>query len=270
MTSPTASTDTPANDQGAVRLTRDGAVAYLTFDRPQARNAMTWAMYQDLAAACDEIMEDASVRVAVFRGAGGKAFVAGTDIAQFREFSSGDDGLAYEDKVETYIERVEKLPMPTLCVVEGWAVGGGMAIANACDFRIATTGSRFGVPIARTLGNCLSAQNLRALTETLGLPMVKRMLMLAEMPEAEELLGYGYLLGVAEADAIDALQAEIVEKLLGHAPVTMRVTKEALRRLGTNLTPDDRDLIHAAYGSRDFAHGVESFVAKQKPDWKGE
>ena len=270
MTSPTASTDTPTNDQGTVRLTRDGAVAYLTFDRPQARNAMTWAMYQDLAAACDEIMEDASVRVAVFRGAGGKAFVAGTDIAQFKEFSSGDDGLAYEDKVETYIERVEKLPMPTLCVVEGWAVGGGMAIANACDFRIATAGSRFGVPIARTLGNCLSAQNLRALTETLGLPMVKRMLMLAEMPEAEELLAHGYLLGVAAADAIDALQAEIVEKLLGHAPVTMRVTKEALRRLGTDLTPDDRDLIHAAYGSRDFAHGVESFVAKQKPEWKGE
>lgn len=269
MTSSTASTDTPANDQGAVRLTRDGAVAYLTFDRPQARNAMTWAMYQDLAAACDEIMEDASVRVAVFRGAGGKAFVAGTDIAQFKEFSSGDDGLAYEDKVETYIERVEKLPMPTLCVVEGWAVGGGMAIANACDFRIATAGSRFGVPIARTLGNCLSAQNLRALAETLGLPMVKRMLLLAEMPEAEELLGHGYLLGVAEADGINTLQAEIIEKLLGHAPVTMRVTKEALRRLGTNLTPDDRDLIHAAYGSRDFAHGVESFVAKQKPDWQG-
>ena len=147
-----------------------------------------------------------------------------------------------------------RLPMPTLCVVEGWAVGGGMAIANACDFRIATAGSRFGVPIARTLGNCLSAQNLRALTETLGLPMVKRMLMLAEMPEAEELLGHGYLLAVADADGIDALQAEIVEKLLGHAPVTMRVTKEALRRLGTDLTPDDRDLIHAAYGSRDFKH----------------
>ncbi|UTW51083.1 enoyl-CoA hydratase/isomerase family protein [bacterium SCSIO 12827] len=260
---------TPADDQGAVRLTRNGAVAHLIFDRPQARNAMTWTMYEGLADACDEIMDDPSVRVAVFRGAGGKAFVAGTDIAQFGAFSSGDDGLAYEDKVETYISRVERLPMPTLCVVEGWAVGGGMAIANACDFRIATTGSRFGVPIARTLGNCLSAQNLRALTETLGLPMVKRMLMLAEMPEAEELLGHGYLLAVAEADGIDALQAELVEKLLGHAPVTMRVTKEALRRLGTDLTPDDRDLIHAAYGSRDFKHGVESFVAKQKPAWKG-
>ena len=260
----------PADDQGAVHLTREGNVAFLTFDRPQARNAMTWTMYDDMAKACDEIMDDPTVRVAVFRGAGGKAFVAGTDIAQFLEFSSGDDGLAYEEKVETYISRLERLPMPTLCVVEGWAVGGGMAIANACDFRIATAGSRFGVPIARTLGNCLSAQNLRALTETLGLPMVKRMLMLAEMPEAEELLSHGYLLGVADPDGIDSLQNEIVGKLQGHAPVTMRVTKEALRRLGTDLTPNDRDLIHAAYGSRDFKHGVESFVNKQKPDWKGE
>ena len=125
MTSPTASTDTPTNDQGTVRLTRDGAVAYLTFDRPQARNAMTWAMYQDLAAACDEIMEDASVRVAVFRGAGGKAFVAGTDIAQFKEFSSGDDGLAYEDKVETYIERVENCP----CRPYAWSKAGPWAAA---------------------------------------------------------------------------------------------------------------------------------------------
>ena len=256
-------------DQGRVTLTRDGAVARITFDRPQARNAMTWAMYEGLADACDAIMNDASVRVAVFRGAGGKAFVAGTDIAQFAAFKDGEDGVAYEEKVETYISRVERLPMPTLCVVEGWAVGGGMAIANACDFRIATSGARFGVPIARTLGNCLSARNLRSLTETLGLPMVKRMLMLAEMPTAEELTANSYILRIAEPDGVDALEAEIVETLLGHAPVTMGVTKEALRRLGDDLNPEDSDLIRAAYGSRDFAHGVESFVAKRKPEWQG-
>ena len=263
-------TNTPAPaDQGRVTLTRDGAVARITFDRPQARNAMTWTMYEGLADACDAIMHDPSVRVAVLRGAGGKAFVAGTDIAQFAAFKDGEDGVAYEDKVETYLSRVERLPMPTLCVVEGWAVGGGMAIANACDFRIATTGARFGVPIARTLGNCLSARNLRALTETLGLAMVKRMLMLAEMPTAEELLANSFILRIAEADKIDALEAEVVETLLGHAPVTMGVTKEALRRLGDDLNPEDRDLIRRAYGSRDFMHGVESFVAKQKPAWAG-
>ncbi len=258
------------SDQGEVRLERNGALATLWFDRPQARNAMTWTMYEGMARALDEIATDRSVRVAVFRGVGGKAFVAGTDIAQFKAFEDGQDGIAYEQKVDAYMERITRLPMPTLCVVEGWAVGGGMAIANACDFRIATAGARFGVPIARTLGNCLAAGNLRALAVTLGVPMVKRMLLLAEMPEAEELLHQGYLLAVCAPEEIDAKQAEIVEKLQGHAPVTMKVTKEALRRLETDLTPADEDLILECYGSRDFAHGVESFVAKKPAGWAGE
>ena len=258
---------TSDNGQGSVHLTVAGAVAEVLFDRPHARNAMTWKMYEEMAAACDQIASDPSVRVAVFRGAGGRAFVAGTDIGQFSDFKDGEDGIAYEEQVATYMSRVEKLPVPTLCVVEGWAVGGGMAIANACDFRIATTGARFGVPIARTLGNCLAADNLRSLTATLGLPMVKRMLLLAEMPEAEELHHHGYLLAVAEPGDLDAVVKETVEKLLGHAPVTMRVTKEALRRLSRDLTPNDEDLIRECYGSEDFAQGVQKFVAKNNVNY---
>ncbi len=256
-------------DQGSVHLKQEGPVIHVIFDRPHARNAMTWKMYEELAQACDEIMANQSVRAAVLRGAGGKAFVAGTDISQFSKFKDGDDGIAYEDRVESYLSRLEQLPVPTLCVVEGWAVGGGMALANVCDFRIATTGARFGVPIARTLGNCLAAKNLRSLTASLGLPMVKRMLLLAEMPAAEELLHHGYLLGIAEPDDIDGLIDEIVDKLLSHAPVTMRVTKEALFRLATDLNPDDEDLIRTCYGSRDFAHGVASFISKKQADWLG-
>ena len=257
------------NDQGSVRLKIKVGVAEVFFDRPHARNAMTWKMYEEMAAACDQVISDVSVRAAVFRGVGGQAFVAGTDISQFSNFKDGEDGIAYEDKVETYLTLVEKLPVPTICVVEGWAVGGGMAIANACDFRIATTGSRFGVPIARTLGNCLSAENLRSLTATLGLPMVKRMLLLAEMPEADELLNHGYLLAVADPDDLDNVVTETLGKLLNHAPVTMRVTKEALWRLGKDLTPDDKDLIRDCYGSEDFAEGVQSFMPKKPAAWRG-
>src|SRR5512140_1654194 len=137
---------------GEVRLTRDGAVATILFDRPQARNAMTWQMYQGLAAACAELSSDNGVRVAVLRGAGGKAFIAGTDIAQFQEFTTAEQGVAYEAKMEGYLSALEALPVPTLAVVEGWAIGGGLAIAACCDLRIATAGSKFGVPIARTLG----------------------------------------------------------------------------------------------------------------------
>ena len=261
--------DQLGTDQGSVYLKREGAVAYVIFDRPHARNAMTWKMYEELANICDAIMEDPSYRVAILRGAGGRAFVAGTDIAQFSEFKDGEDGIAYENRVASYLSRIESFGLPTLCVVEGWAVGGGMAIANACDFRIATPGARFGVPIARTLGNCLAVNNLRSLTASLGLPIVKRMLLLAEMPEAEELLQYGYVLAIVEPSEIDAFLSKIIKKLLSHAPITMQVTKESLRRLSADLNPDDQDLIRECYGSRDFTHGVESFVAKKPAEWNG-
>ncbi len=258
-----------AAEAGLVRVERHGRVAHILFDRPRARNAMTWQMYEGLATACDELSADAGVGVVVMRGIGGKAFVAGTDIEQFSAFSSGDDGVAYEAKVEVYIDKVERIPQPTIAVVEGWAVGGGMALANACDFRIATPGARFGVPIARTLGNCLSARNLKRLTATLGVPMVKRMLLLADLMPAEDLLPLGYLLSITPPEDLDDQVSELCDRLLGHAPVTMRVTKEALRRIGDAPEVEDTDLIHACFGSGDFARGVAAFVAKQTPDWQG-
>ena len=165
--------------EGTVRYERDGVVGRITFDRPAARNALTWAMYDELARACETIAADSEVRVAVLRGAGGKAFVAGTDIGQFRDFKSGEDGVDYERRIAKYLAAVEELPVPSLAVVEGWAIGGGLAIAAACDLRVATPGSRFGVPIARTLGNCLSIANYACLAAALGLGRTQRMLLLA-------------------------------------------------------------------------------------------
>ena len=142
---------------------------------------MTWGMYQQLGDICAQLAGDDSVRVVVFRGAGGKAFVAGTDIAQFLDFKSGDDGMGYEEQMEAILGGLETLPMPTLAVVEGWAIGGGLAIAACCDLCVATPGSRFGVPIARTLGNCLSVANTARLVASLGVSRTKRVLLLAEM-----------------------------------------------------------------------------------------
>src|SRR4030088_1374752 len=171
---------------GEVRYSRDGEVATVIFDRPTARNAMTWRMYEQLGQACARICGEEGLRVAVFRGAGGKAFIAGTDIAQFQAFGSGEDGIAYEAKMEGYIGGVEGLPVPTLAVIEGFAIGGGLAIAAACDLRIATPGSRFGVPIARTLGNCLSIANYARLVAGLGASRTKKVLLLAANLSAEE------------------------------------------------------------------------------------
>jgi enoyl-CoA hydratase/carnithine racemase len=165
--------------EGAVHLERNGPLATVTFDRPNERNAMTWAMYGQLGVLCEQLRQDTTVRVVLFRGAGGKAFVAGTDIAQFLEFGGGGDGVAYEHRIDLCIGMLEALPMPTIALVEGWAVGGGVAIATACDFRIATPESKFGVPIAKTLGNCLSMSNMARLVGAFGAQRVRRMLLLA-------------------------------------------------------------------------------------------
>jgi enoyl-CoA hydratase len=252
--------------EGAVRLSVEGGVARITFDRPAARNAMTWTMYDQLGAACARIAADPAIRVAVLRGAGGKAFVAGTDIAQFQAFASPEDGVAYEARVEAYVGALEALPVPAIAVVEGWAVGGGMALANLCDFRVATPGARFGVPIARTLGNCLSATNLRRLTATLGEDMVKRMLLLAETPAAEDMPA-GY---VTVTPDVDAHVAALCDALLAHAPITLRSTKETLRRIRHDPRAQTDDLVRATYGSADFREGVSAFLAKRRPAWRGE
>ncbi len=256
-----------AAGEGTVRLTVEGAIARVVFDRPQAHNAMTWTMYEQLKAACDRIRADSSIRAVAFSGAGGKAFIAGTDIAQFRAFKSADDGVAYEHKIETFIEAVDTLPQPTLAVIEGWCVGGGLAIATACDLRAATPSARFGVPIARTLGNCLAAGVYARLIAEFGVGRVKRMLLLAEMLTAEEAREVGYVSAIVEPDALAGHVNDVLGRLANHAPITMRVSKEAIRRILTALPVEDEDLIRAAYGSTDFREGVSAFLEKRKPEW---
>lgn len=257
-------------DQGQVRLQIEAGVASVLFDRPQARNAMTWAMYEQLAAINRELSTDRSVRVAVFRGAGGQAFVAGTDIEQFTAFQSGEDGVDYERQIEAGIELMCQLPMPTVAVVEGWCVGGGLAIATACDFRLATPGAKFGVPIAKTLGNCLAIANVARLRAAFGHQRVKRMLVLAEFIAADEALACGFLHAIETPEAIDSATTALAQRLAALAPVTQRVSKATLERLTAHDLAEDEDLIRAAYGSDDFHEGVAAFVAKRPPVWSGQ
>jgi enoyl-CoA hydratase/carnithine racemase len=255
---------------GKVQYSVENGVGSVVFDRPEARNAMTWSMYDALGEICERIAADKNLRVVTFRGAGNEAFVAGTDIEQFRAFNSGKDGLTYETTIDARIGQIADLPVPTVAIVGGWALGGGLAIAAACDFRIATPSARFGIPIARTLGNCLSMANTARVIAAFGLGRAKRVLMLAEVLDAEEARACGFVTEIAEPDKLDERVGVLVSKLASNAPVTMRVVKESANRLLAANLPDGDDLVEECYGSRDFKIGVEAFLAKQKPLWTGQ
>ncbi len=255
--------------EGKLRFEKDGHVGRITFDNPGAYNALTMTMWQDLARTCEEIAQDRDIRVVTMRGAGGKAFISGTDISGFLSFESGQDGIDYEREMDRCITTIEALPQPTIAVVEGWAVGGGIAISFACDFRVATPNSKFGSPLPRTIGNCLNIKGYARLVGNAGIAQAKRMLLLAEMPTASELHAMGLVLRVVESEELDATVNELTDKLASHAPLSMQASKEAIRRLTYNNLPDIDDLISMIYGSEDFRAAVRNFLEKKPTEWQG-
>jgi enoyl-CoA hydratase len=252
-----------------VRLELRNGIAFITFDHVVARNAMTVGMYQSLKSICEDLVKESKARVAILRGAGGKSFVSGSDIAQFSSFTSGEDGISYEEGIDQYLAPLATLPIPTIAVIDSMAVGGGLAIASCCDFRISTPDARFGVPIAKTLGNCLSASNVAWLVAHLGVNIVKRMLLLAELVTAPELLKQGYLLATYPAESLENEANQLAERLMRLAPITQKSTKQTLARIIKNNLPDCSDLIRECYGSEDFKNGVAAFLDGKPPIWTG-
>jgi enoyl-CoA hydratase len=248
---------------------RRGAAAVITFNRPRARNAMTFAMYEALHAHCNAIDEDDDIRVLVLRGAGGRAFVSGTDIRQFLDFDSGKTGVEYEADIDRYVGRLDRLRKPAIALVEGYAVGAGLSIASACDLRVCTPDAQFGLPIARTLGNCLSMAGYARLVAILGEARAKDIVFTARMVGAEEARAAGLVSAVVPAEEIEDHVFELAERVAGHAPITLRVTKEALRRIRDANVPEGADLVAEAYGSEDFREGVAAFLEKRRHTWTG-
>jgi enoyl-CoA hydratase/carnithine racemase len=251
----------------------DGPVATLTFNRPEARNAMTWEMYDDLVAACERVDSDDAVRVLVFRGAGGKAFVAGTDIAQFQNFKNRDDGVKYEERLDGVLDRLERVTKPTIALVEGVAAGGGCAIALTCDLRVATPEASFGIPIARTLGNCLSGTSYSRLLDIMGPGAVKDMLFTGRLIGGAEAHSLGIVNRLVPAGEIEATVRALAAGIAANAPLTLRATKEMIRRVLAKrrlAAGDDADMVEMCYTSADFREGVTAFLAKRKPVWTGQ
>src|SRR3954471_15273035 len=179
---------------------RDG-VAYVTFNRPQARNALTFAMYDKLAGICDAANADKSIRAILITGAGDKAFAAGTDISQFRTFDKEEDALAYEARIDRVMNAIERCRVPTVAAIHGACTGGGASIAACCDLRIASRGMKYGFPVARTLGNCLSLASYSRLVYLVGPALVKDIVLRARLIEADEALARGLVSEVCEDQA---------------------------------------------------------------------
>jgi enoyl-CoA hydratase/carnithine racemase len=250
---------------------RKGDVAWITFNRPEARNALTFAMYEELARICEEANKDETLRVIVLRGAGEKAFASGTDINQFRAFKTPQDALDYEARIDRILTALEQCRVPTIAAIAGACTGGGAGIAACCDLRIAARNAKFGFPIARTLGNTLSSASLSRVTALIGPARVKDIVFTARLVDAEEAARIGLVSElVDDLAALEKRAEELAKTVAGNAPLTLRSTKEGLRRIQRTLSREEaQDLLLMCYMSEDFREGMDAFLNKRPPQWKG-
>jgi enoyl-CoA hydratase/carnithine racemase len=245
------------------------SVAIVTLNRPTARNALTWEMYEALVEACDNADADPNVRVLIIRGSGG-AFAAGTDISQFRDFAGGEDGLAYERRLDAVIDRIERVPIATIAQVDGPAAGGGCAIAMACDLRVCSDRARFGVPVSRTLGNCLSMANTARMVDLIGPARTRDLLLTGRLIDASEAATAGLVHAVVPAAELEQAALTMATELSTRARSTISATKAMLQRLRDHRRPpagSGDDIIRECYASAEFKEGVAAFLEGRQARW---
>lgn len=252
---------------------RRGAVQWVIFNRPKARNAITPWMEDRLIDICREVDADPEVKALVLTGAAGDkpAFMAGADLSCLQSVKAPEDYAILEERAEAATMALEAVRVPTVAALSGACVGEGALLAACCDVRIATPSVRFGLPIARTVGNCLSIKNLARLAAILGTARTREMIFGARLLGAEELAGSGAIRAtVPEEDLAGHAQA-VAEELAGLAPLTLWATREALRRWRDHGLPaaGDDDLLRLCYLSADYQEGIAAFLEKRRPAWTG-
>lgn len=257
-------------DTGSVKIERDNSIVQLILSRPKFLNSLTVDMYKQLEELLDKLKDDDSVRVLIIRGAGEKSFSAGTDITHFKGFT-GEDGIEYERTIDRVIKKLEEFPKPTIAAVKGYAVGGGLIIATACELRYATSKTKFGAPMAKTLGNCLSLNNYSRISREIGIMPTKRMLYTGCMIFAKEAKKLGFVTDIFEEENFFEKTNEIAKTIEGNAFSTINATKIAFSRLQKNQemnsSLDFDDIIYNVYDSECFSEGVAAHIEKRSPIW---
>ena len=257
-----------------ILLARANGVATITINRPSQRNAVTYAMWHRLAALMAELQADPDVRVVIFRGAGTQAFSAGADIAEFEE-QRKNSALAskYHAAVEEALEAIAHLPRPTIAMVAGYCVGGGLELATAADLRIAADNARFGIPTAK-LGIVVGYREMARLIQLVGSGMTMDILLTARVVEAEEALRIGLISRLVPLDELESYTEKVAAEIAGSAPLSHRWHKQMLETVLRDpglerLTPEEKKLTFACFDTEDFQEGRRAFLEKRKPVFRG-
>ena len=259
----------------AIVVESSDSIATITFNRPEQRNAISYEMWRSLGEIIGDLEAYASVRCVVFRGAGGEAFSAGADIKDFDEHRYDSVSAArYAQAFEGALERIENLHCPTVSAIQGFCVGGGLELAAATDIRVATKGSRFGVPVNR-LGLTAGWGELRRMIAVAGVPAVKYLLLTGRIINIEDAMRFGLVTAVVEDDEFDDAVDKLVRQIADGAPLSARDHKIMIRQLSLEpdtekLSEEDFNLQFRVFDSADFREGVEAFKGKRRAVFRGE
>ncbi len=256
-----------------ILVQQDGPIVTVMFNRPQMRNAISLAMWREIARVAEGLGKDESVRAVVLRGAGTEAFASGADISEFKEVRKDvATAQAYNRETEAAYRALRRCPKPTVAMIYGFCMGGGMALAMACDLRFAAEGAKFGIPAAR-LGIIYGLDSTRQLVDLVGPAYAKEILFSARTLEAQEAFAIGFVNRLLPVDQLDAYTYEYLKKVAANAPLSVRGAKLTIEAITEDGGASRRDEIHRlsleAFESADYKEGTHAFLEKRPPRFQG-